>query len=355
MVLGHYYEQLGMMFALEAQGLLASGDYWVLGVDIEQYERENPSKYFRGLLRDELDTEAPRAFRRYLAVVASAPAPSVFGNFTRAVNAYMERPPFNFPNPLTALGGVKRLRAEAAYLYDSVHMYARALHKQLRAGADPYNGTEIVRRLMGSTYRSAMGYEVRVDEHGDAEGNYTLVASGRNGLVPVGVFAPDRHTGVPRLQLTGRIQWPHGHPPPAEPPCGFRGERCRGGRSAEIAAGIAGGAALILAVLGLALARHWRYEQQLDSLLWRIDYREIQLKESGSARTSARQPVRTSQVSLTSNPDADFRYTTLFTQVGVYKGRLVAIKKLNKKSIDLTREMKKELKMVRNSAVRTLQ
>lgn len=56
--------------------------------------------------------------------------------------------------------------------------------------------------------------------------------------------------------------------------------------------------------------------------------------------------IRTSQVSLSSNPDADFRYSTIFTQIGIYKGRVFAIKKVHKKSIDMTREMKKELKMV---------
>lgn len=56
--------------------------------------------------------------------------------------------------------------------------------------------------------------------------------------------------------------------------------------------------------------------------------------------------IRTSQVSLSSNPDADFRYSSIFTQIGIYKGRVFAIKKVYKKSIDITREMKKELKMV---------
>lgn len=56
--------------------------------------------------------------------------------------------------------------------------------------------------------------------------------------------------------------------------------------------------------------------------------------------------VRTSQVSLSSNPDADFRYSTIYTQIGVYKGRIFAVKKVRKKSIEITREMKKELKMV---------
>lgn len=56
--------------------------------------------------------------------------------------------------------------------------------------------------------------------------------------------------------------------------------------------------------------------------------------------------IRTSQVSLSSNPDADFRYSTIFTPIGLYKGQLFAIKKVLKKSIDISREMKMELKLV---------
>lgn len=61
--------------------------------------------------------------------------------------------------------------------------------------------------------------------------------------------------------------------------------------------------------------------------------------------------IRTSQVSLSSNPDADFRYSNIFTPIGLYKGQLYSIKKVRKKSIDITREMKMELKMVNKSLI----
>lgn len=56
--------------------------------------------------------------------------------------------------------------------------------------------------------------------------------------------------------------------------------------------------------------------------------------------------VGTSQVSLSSNPDADFRYSAIYATVGMYKSRVFAIKKIKKKSVDLSRDMKKELKVV---------
>lgn len=104
----------------------------------------------------------------------------------------MEIEPFNYPNPLGIFGGVKQvktgfifssfdlrrtliflmiiiwyniiefsrwiqIRAEAAYLYDAVHLYANALERVLTAGGNPRNGTAIVNAIKGSTYLSAMG------------------------------------------------------------------------------------------------------------------------------------------------------------------------------------------------------
>ena len=142
-----------------------------------------------------------------------------------------------------------------------------------------------------------------------------------------------------------------GGPPVAEPLCGYRGEKCIS-YAREITAGVAGVFLLILTIISLVLYRNWRYEQELDSLLWKIDFKEIQMHENDTVcaqkQTRSTHPlIRTSQVSLSSNPDADFRYSSIFTPIGLYKGQLYAIKKIRKKSVDITREMKMELKMVR--------
>lgn len=55
---------------------------------------------------------------------------------------------------------------------------------------------------------------------------------------------------------------------------------------------------------------------------------------------------RSSQVSLSSNPDLDFRYSAIFTEVAFYRGRLLAVKRVRRSHIDITREVKKELKIV---------
>jgi guanylate cyclase, other len=151
--------------------------------------------------------------------------------------------------------------------------------------------------------------------------------------------------------LFEQISWVGGKGPPiAEPECGFRGEKCIS-YAREISLGVASFILLILTIISLVLYRNYRYEQELDSLLWKIDYKDIQMHDNDSSGvqkpTRATHPlIRTSQVSLSSNPDADFRYSSIFTPIGLYKGQLYAIKKIRKKSVDITREMKMELKIV---------
>ncbi|XP_012260738.2 guanylate cyclase 32E isoform X3 [Athalia rosae] len=368
-ILGNYYDHIGLLMALDKKKLLEKGNYWVLGVDLEEYDEKSPDKYLRGLLQDRTNLAITQAFRSYFSIVASPPVN--FENFTRVINKYRRKPPFNFTNPLAIVGGVVQIVPETAYLYDAVHLYERSLLQALDEGRDPGDGRGMVAALHGVHYRSAMGYMVYMDENGDAEGNYTLIAFGNNpengedrfGLYPIGYFVgKEEKSGLPRLQVTEEIHWIGGTPPIAEPYCGYHGEKCTS-HTGEIVGGVAGGILLILTAIALVLYRNWRYEQELDSLLWKVNYKEIQIKEqsgdensdqksgadAASKNNKAGQPVvRTSQVSLSSNPDADFRYSTIFTQIGVYKGRIYAIKKVRKKSIEISREMKKELKMMRD-------
>ncbi|KAM7354791.1 guanylate cyclase 32E isoform 5-T7 [Cochliomyia hominivorax] len=364
-ILGHYYEHVGLMVSLHNKGLLNKGEYFVVGIDIEQYDASRPDKYMRGLLMEKNDEKAEKAFQSYLGIFPTAPL--TFDEFAKKVNKYMEQPPFNFPNPLGYFGGSKQISAEAAYLYDAVHLYANALIHVLQNGDNPKNGTTIIQAIKGSKYRSAMGYHVYIDENGDAAGNYTVLARGLShlisnktvpGLIPVGTFSQTQSDKLPSykqdLHLYGKIEWVGAGRPSAEPKCGFTGEKCIS-YTGEISAGIAGGALLLIGIVSLVLYRNWRYEQELDSLLWKIDFREVKMHENEKDSNAQKQTrsthplIRTSQVSLSSNPDADFRYTTIFTPIGLYKGQLYAIKKVRKKCVDITREMKKELKLLRDA------
>lgn len=83
LILGHYYEHVGLMVSLQNRGLLSRGDYFVVGIDIEQYEPAKPEKYLRGLLLEDVDPIAAQAFQSYLGIVPTAPV--AFATFANEV------------------------------------------------------------------------------------------------------------------------------------------------------------------------------------------------------------------------------------------------------------------------------
>ncbi|KAJ8681433.1 hypothetical protein QAD02_017220, partial [Eretmocerus hayati] len=369
-ILGNVEEHIGLLMALDKRGLLGTGEYWVVGVNTETYIDREPDVYVRGLLKKHVEPPALHVLKNYFSVIGSAPIGYL--DFTNKINEYRQKPPFNFTNPLRSFKqeGHIQVVPETAYLYDAIHLYAQSLIRALDEGRDPRNGKEIISSLYGLHYRSAMGYMVYMDENGDPEGNYTLIAldnqtSAGHGLYPIASFVgKDNSTNLPKLHLMRDIFWVQGKPPVDEPYCGYYNEKCNS-HTGEIVGGIAGGLLLVVVAVSLMLYRNWRYEQELDSLLWKVNYRDIEIKEPNKSTiatepvdqlfktnpksaTGAQLPVRTSQASLNSNPDADFRYSMIYTQVGMYRGRMFAVKKVRKKSIEMTREMKKELKIMRD-------
>lgn len=83
-ILGHHYEHVGLMLSLKQKGLLDKGEYFVVGIDIEQYDASAPDKYLRGLLQDETDDDFIIAFKSYLGIVPSPPSTN-FEEFARQV------------------------------------------------------------------------------------------------------------------------------------------------------------------------------------------------------------------------------------------------------------------------------
>lgn len=72
LILGHYYEHVGLMVSLQRRGILSKGDYFVVGIDIEQYDPAKPEKYLRGLLLEDVEPLAVQAFQSYLGIVPTA-------------------------------------------------------------------------------------------------------------------------------------------------------------------------------------------------------------------------------------------------------------------------------------------
>ncbi|XP_068632049.1 guanylate cyclase 32E-like [Battus philenor] len=229
---------------------------------------------------------------------------------------------------------------EAAHLYDAVTLWARAATAAMRNGLPATDGATLMKLLRPTTYRSLQGFDVNMDSAGDAEGNFSVIglvenisAPGGWAAKPVAAFRYVNSTDpLPELVGGTQIAWISGQPPIAEPSCGFDGKKCSLPHDPGVLSAVAAVAAAAILAVALLL-RHYRYEQKLASVLWKIEAKELNFitpcndKESGSK--------------------VEAEVKRAHTTIALYKGNIVAVKRLKKKSIDVTRAVKKELKQIR--------
>lgn len=96
-------------------------------------------------------------------VVAPTPPTQSYEEFTKKVREYTNKEPFNFtvPEILQQMKWSKYISIHAAYLYDSVKLYATALDQLIREQPDHTledivkNGTQIIETIIRMhTYQS---------------------------------------------------------------------------------------------------------------------------------------------------------------------------------------------------------
>lgn len=72
------------------------------------------------------------------------------------------------------------------------------------------------------------------------------------------------------------------------PPFSFADRAVFAAHTAEILSIVAGTLLLVLAVVSLVFYRNWKYEQELDSLLWKVDYKDIEINDTENGSTSSK-------------------------------------------------------------------
>nr|XP_026486999.1 guanylate cyclase 32E [Vanessa tameamea] len=246
-------------------------------------------------------------------------------------------PPFCVPNYHKIFEDTS-VPIEAAHLYDAVILWARAASAAMRNGLPPTDGATLMKLLRPTTYTSLQGFDVNMDGAGDAEGNFSVIGVVEDSNAPSGWSAQPvaafRYTNstdlLPEFVGGSTIAWIGGKPPDAEPACGFNGRKCSLPHDPVVlsAAAAVAAAAILAAAL---LVRHYRYEQKLASVLWRIEAKDLTFITTCN-KDSVPQEV-----------DKKRAHTTIAT----YRGNIVAVKRLKKKNIDVTRAIKKELKQMR--------
>ncbi|CAH2013100.1 unnamed protein product [Acanthoscelides obtectus] len=115
----------------------------------------------------------------------------------------------------------------------------------------------------------------------------------------------------------------------------------------------------VLFIGALFALKYYRYEQKLACLLWKIDMKDVILisTETNTERnTCNKNMIRVYRNSIFQAPTSnsvvevsDQSPRRAYTAIGVYKGNIVAIRHIYKRSVDLTRSIRKELKQIREA------
>lgn len=176
-------------------------------------------------LRSKNMTLNPRIYQSILQIALSSPSIKL----TQFYNEMREKAKEKFNVPYHNRIFPLFLMAKAAYLYDAVVIYAKAATKTLQENGDLKDGMSLMRKyIFNNTYASKQGFNVYIDENGNAEGNFSLIGiqnyNGTYKMEKIGFFV-QANENLPNLKLLSgkKILWIKGHPPNDEPVCGFEG------------------------------------------------------------------------------------------------------------------------------------
>ncbi|XP_030840199.1 speract receptor [Strongylocentrotus purpuratus] len=369
--IGELWEVYELLHEMMYHGLLENGEYMVIWANQENFDYKQLHLFQGDPYLRQPSREVMMYYRTLLALFLSPATDPSYDNFQRKTYKKLQEPPFNFDfgDAVDVLG----IPIEAAYLYDNVYnVYAPALNETLAAGYDIRNGTEILRRILCRKHASITGRPKYIDARGDAYADITVIAVKLGEDVdetfgyimhPVATIKITNSTPEVEQSCLGNgtsfqwvyepingtfIPWISGSVPLAVPTCGFYGEFCDTPYRpiVEIVSGVVGGLLLVILIVAITVYRNWKYEQELASLLWKIDYADIQTKRHNGSTISAISKL--SLMTTDSKNSVDPYRCQIFTEVGTYKNMLVAIKKIHKRHVDLTRSVRKELKIIRD-------
>ncbi|KAM7074305.1 atrial natriuretic peptide receptor 2-like isoform 2-T2 [Ciconia maguari] len=240
----------------------------------------------------------------------------------------------------------------AGCFYDGMLLYAMVLNETLREGGSKKNATHIIEKMRDRKFQGVTGL-VSMDSNNDRDTDFNLWAMGdlESGQYEV----VGHYSGVEKqIHWLGRpIPWVKGAPPLDNPPCVFDVDDPSCDKTPlSMLAIVALGTGLTFVMFGISsflIFRKLMLEKELASMLWRIRWDELQFgsperyhKAAGSRLTLS---LRGSSYGSLMTTHGKYQ---IFANTGHFKGNVVAIKHINKKRIELTRQVLFELKHMRD-------
>ncbi|XP_042694387.1 atrial natriuretic peptide receptor 2 [Centrocercus urophasianus] len=240
----------------------------------------------------------------------------------------------------------------AGCFYDGVLLYAMVLNETLREGGSKKNATQLIEKMRDRKFQGVTGL-VSMDSNNDRDTDFNLWAMGdpESGQYEV----VGHYSGAEKqIRWLGRpIRWVKGAPPLDNPPCVFDVDdpSCDKTPLSTLAI-VALGTGLTFVMFGISsflIFRKLMLEKELASMLWRIRWDELHF---GSAERYHKGAGSRLTLSLRGSSYGSLMTThgkyQVFANTGHFKGNVVAIKHVNKKRIELTRQVLFELKHMRD-------
>jgi guanylate cyclase len=369
-----------LMITMQTAQLFENGEYVVIYVDTNTYSAKDAHKYlwkpavlnkYPNCDRNDFSGLIKRG-RSLFVVVPTAPSQN-YDQFSEQVRLYNSKEPFNFETSSRLKEFETYVSIYAAYLYDSFKLYANALHKLLSEQTFlndqiidqiASNGTKIVETIIKmKTYKSITGATMKLDDNGDSEGNFSVLAFQQvtnnkhvygnfacsYQMRPVGQFF-QQWDDFPEYKIYTNTQiiWAGSDKPNDEPSCGFNNELCPKPNThlnSIIAAGVLAILLFCAGVITMSIYRKWKIEQEIEGLLWKIDRNEI---HSYFERDIVSSPSRLSLISASVTSYESRGGLQVFATTAQYRGVVVRIKELTfSRKKDISRDVMKEMRLLR--------
>ncbi|XP_045504213.1 atrial natriuretic peptide receptor 1 isoform X2 [Colias croceus] len=340
-----------IMLAADDLNMVSSGEYVFFNIELfsnlASASSKEPWKVEGDT--DERNERARRAYSAVLTVTSPAPEKKEYLEFSDKVKD-LAATKYNY-----TFGKGEVVSTFVAAFYDAVLLYAFALNDTLRQAADPrgqLDGAAVIRNMWNRTFQGITG-EVIINENGDRVASYSLLdmnpTTSKFEVVATYIAANASLQFVENRP----IHWAGGRtsPPPDTPRCGFDGSLCPDNSLPvyAILSIVLSSVVVILAILSVFIYRHYKLEAEIAMMTWRVSWSDV-LIPGGRLRGSLHSLVRRYSTGTAYSDEAISLAgdRQIYAPCAFYKGCRVAVKKVDKQRIDLTRPLLLELKKMKD-------
>ncbi|XP_071083341.1 atrial natriuretic peptide receptor 1-like isoform X2 [Haliotis cracherodii] len=334
-----------------------NGEYVFFNIDLFSSKNDSERPWYNEDDDAERNNKARIAYEALMTVTLRKPTSPEYKIFSTEVKRRAKEMYENFTY------GEEEVNSFVGAFHDAVILYALALNETLAANISITNGTEITKRMWNRTFEGITG-TVSIDQNGDRNADYSLLDLNpeTDTFEVVANYYGNKKQYEPVEHKT--IHWAGGRnsPPPDTPDCGFDGSKCPPDEPFPeygIVIIVLGSIILIVLVAAFFIYRHIKLEAELAEMNWRVRWDDIifgspeknrKLERHGSRMSLNRRMSYNSSCSgdTIAAHLSDAGNRQLFTKTGYYKGAIVAVKRIPKSSITITKTLLLEVKRIKD-------